>query len=279
MHKNILNFPQIIEDYHNLIQDLDSVVISTKSKNLATNYFSFVESLEYAFSNHDFSQLSHSWLVFEPEFVQKQFNIFSLSLDIGDMDYIVKKSYLAFLLKCQQSVAQLLFDVFVYDLDFNNQHKEELPAFILFVNWFEFPYVHMKQYFEDFTQSHFDSLSFYNHLPQLEFFLNALFLRSKSEVDMNTFDPEYLNFNTDTLQKVNEKQFYIEVILKNNSINLPEQFIDYIKFAVSKFLRDSNKKQSTLEAKEIKDFLKVYEKQKLEFLLPSKKLKFKTVKI
>lgn len=279
MFKNISNFEQIIKDYQNLTNDLDSNCISNQSTKLANVYFNFTKSLELAFSIKDFSKLKNNWLEFEPHFNQKHFNMMSLSLEIGDMDYLIKKSYLSFLLKCQQSIAQLLFDVFVYDLEFHNQHKEDLPPCIFFVNWFENPYVHLNKYFEHFTQSHFNSLAFYNNLPQLEFFINALFLRSKLEIDMNTFDPEYLHFHIDNLQKVLIKNFYVDIILKNNSIHLPEQFLDYIDFVINKFLKNPQKKQSTLEANELNKFLKFYAKQKLEFLFPNKNINTKTIKI
>lgn len=279
MSQNLSNFQQLCENYHALIQDLDSDIIPSSSQHLANSYFNFAESLFLAFSKNNFSKLQQSWLKFQPDFEYKPFNFISLSLTIGDMDYLVKKSYLNFLLQCQHFVSKTLFDTFVYDLTLYQKNKEKIPPFILFVNWLDFPYTHMKEYFNHFNQNHFDALSNFNHLPELEFFINALFLRSKSEFDLNSFDSEYLNFNTEHLNKLNDKFIYVDVILKNNSINLPEQFVDYIKFTVSKFLNNPQKKQSTLETKEIKNFLLLYEKQKFDFLFPNKNIKFKTVKI
>lgn len=274
-----MNSFNIIQDsYEHLLKDLDSDYLSPGVKNLAQSYHYFTQAVEKSFTSQDFSLLHNAWENFLTVFEIQPFNLISLSLYIGDMDYSIKKNYLYYLVSCQNFIAQKFFSTFTLDLDTYIENKSLIPPCVYFFQWLENPTEKIKYYFKLFSQEHFNTLAEFNSLPEFETFLNHLFLRSKKEYDKNSFDNEYFLFHVENLKIINTKGIYVDVLLKNNTLNLPEDFVDYIKFSSTK-LNNKSIQQSLLEVKEIQEFFIVYQKQKFEYLFPAKNIKTKTNKI
>lgn len=270
----------LIETFYNeLLEDLNSDNISHSVKNLAVNYFSFTQSISTAFSTNDFSNLPKAWENFQFYFDYKPFNLTSLGLYIGDMDYSIKQSYLNFLLTCQDFIANEILSTLVYDLSLYEQNKKYLPPCILFVQWLNDSYFKIKSYFKDLTQNHFNLLGSFNYLVEFEMFINTLFLRSKTEYYKNSFDHEYFVFDIENLKCLQEKNIYADILLKNNTIHLPQNFIDYIKFSAKKLSEKPEQQQSALETKDMVTFFITYQKQQFEYLFPVKNTKDKINKI
>ena len=275
-----MNSFNVIKDYYiQLLKDLDSDYLSPNVNTLAKEYFMFTQAVENAFTSKDFCLLPNAWKSFQVVFENKPFNLVSLSLYTGDMDYSVKKDYLHYLLSCQNFIAQKFFSTFTLDLEVYIENKNLIPPCIYFFQWLENPYEKIKYYFKLFSQKHFNTLADFNSMPEFEIFLNNLFLRSKKEYDKNSFDNEYFLFHVENLKIINKKNMYVDVLLKNNTLNLPEDFVEYIKLSATKLNTKSTQQQSMLEAKEIQEFFIIYQKQKFEYLFPAKNIKIKPNKI
>lgn len=278
-------FPALKQSYLTLLEDLDSPILPYSITKLADHYFNFLDGLHTAFKSNEFKQVPQFWKQFESTYESQKINSLELAnmLQQRNLEYSILKSYLKFLIEVQETISASLLEHFIYDLKHHNAVKESLPPFFLFINWLDNSEKAEKTlitYFNLFSQEHINSLSYFNNVPQLEYFIDKLFLLPKNLDNDRAFDnTQYDNFNTTNLFSLNKKELVFDSVLKNNSISIPEQFIDYITYCISKFKQDIIKSQSFLESKEFKEFLKSYEKQKMEFLFPAKNLKLKTVKI
>lgn len=272
-------FTRIKQSYTELLKDLDSDNIPQSRLMLAQAYFNFTQQVDTSFESKDFLLMPKAWENFQFYFEHKPFNLTSLGLYIGDMDYSIKQSYLDFLLTCQDFIANKFLSTLVYDLSLYEQNKQHLPPCILFVQWLNDYYFKIKSYFKDLTQNHFNLLGSFNYLVEFEMFINTLFLRSKTEYYKNSFDHEYFLFDIENLKCLQEKNIYADILLKNNTIHLPQNFIDYIKFSAKKLSEKPEQQQSALETKDMVTFFITYQKQQFEYLFPVKNTKDKINKI
>lgn len=285
MFNPIINkFPALKQSYLSLLEDLDSPILPYSITKLADNYFDFLESIHTAFKTDKFEDVYQSWVKFEQIYESQKINSLELAniLHQNNLEYIILKSYLKFIIEVQETIASSFLEHFIYDLNHHNAVKKHLPPFFLFTNWLNNSEISDKNqitYFNLFSQEHINSLSYFNNIPQLENFIDKIFLLPKNLDDRSFDNTQYDNFNTKNLFSLNKKELFFDSALKNNSISIPEQFIDYITYCISKFKQDIIKSQTFLDSKEFKEFLKSYEKQKMEFIFPAKNIKFKTVKI
>ena len=276
MNNNLFNFKQIEDKYLSLIDELDSPILPISVNNLANEYFLFVKTTFDSFNLNDFNLLSKFWLKKSDTFELTPMNIDSIGLIINNIEHSTKKNYVNFINLCQQSISKTLFDNFTYNLVQHKLNKDLIPPFILFSNWLENPKNDFKKYSNNFSQEHFNNLSYFNNLPILEEFIDKLLFISQRTY--NHFDNyKYLNINLEYLKELNDKFIYFDVVLKNNSIGLQNNLIDYIKNSLHKF--DNNSKNQFLENDSLKSFFIIYEKQKFEFLFPNKNIKNNNLKI
>lgn len=276
------NYPLLEKSYLSLKKDLDSSFLSPSITKTADSYFHIIKALQSCFSSEDFSHFPQEWNKFEPIFETYKINPVALGniLNDSNLDPYTFKDYFNFITLAQESISLSLFDLFFNELSYFNQVKSDTPAFFIFSHWLNKPHKTISTYIDNLTQEHIDSLQYFNNQPELEYFIDKIVLLSKATLDDRDFDTlQYYNFNLSNLGKIEQKEIVIDTALKGNTINIPEQFIDYIKYSIKKFEKDSSKKQSVLEIKELNNFLKNYEMYKLRKLLPVKYMKLKTNKI
>ena len=135
-------------------------------------------------------------------------------------------------------------------------------------------------------QKHWNSLQYASKIKGFDYFLEKIFIISetKSSVDdFNPFDPdtalEYRMINLTPIQQLNEKQINMDIVFKNNTLNLPDFLRDYLYYHINKNESNNNIKHSKTEFYELDSLLTVYEKQKMESVFLPKNSKSKNKKI
>lgn len=276
------NYNLLEKSYYSLLEELDSPVLAPSITKTADSYFNFIKALHNGFETQDFSNVLSEWNKFDSIFESNKINPVVLGniLNESNLDYSTFKTYLNFVTLAQEFISLTLFDLFFNDINSFNQVKENLPTFFIFSHWLNKPHKTISEYMNGLTQEHIDSLQYFNSQPELEFFIDKIILLSKSSIDDRDFDNlQYYNFNMTNLHLIERKQIIMDTALKGNTVSIPEQFIDYVKYSIAKFQKDPNKRQSVLEVKDLHEFLQNYEMYKLEKLFPVKHIKLKTNKI
>lgn len=254
--------------YSNLINDLNNPFLPASITKLADNYFQFFTSFNNSISKNDYSILINSWLKFETVYEYQKINPIELGniLHENNMDYSIFKDYLSFIQNVQSYISSSSFTHFTKNLsDYEKEENKLMPPFFLFTDWLENNDI--SNFFKSLSQEHINSLSNFNHFPEFTKFLDKLFIGSKSD---------FYKINTGHLSHLYDNNLFFDSALKNNTILIPENFIDYLKKKIETF---SDKTISSTELDKINTFFMNYQKKKLEFNLPAKNFSFKIKKI
>lgn len=254
--------------YSNLINDLNNPFLPASITKLADNYFQFFTSFNASISKNDYSILISSWLKFEAVYEYQKINPIELGniLHENNMEYSIFKDYLSFIQNVQSYISSSSFTHFTKNFsDYEKEENKLMPPFFLFTDWLENNDI--SQFFKSLSQEHINSLSNFNHFPEFKNFVDKLFIGSKSD---------FYKINTDHLSHLYDNNLFFDNALKNNTILIPENFIDYLKKKIETF---SDKTINSTELNKINTFFMNYQKKKLEFNLPAKNSSFKIKKI
>lgn len=255
---------------------------------LANAYLDFYDTLKTSLDNKQYSHIKESWNkncdFFESDRIThtvftEKFPDYTFSKDIYT-------KYFKLIKLAQEKIVELLWNNFLHNPETIEPLSKFSPDFFQFIDWLEKSDKTTQEFVGLLEQKHFDHLSYASQVQGFDYFLESLLLLKKNKLDDLTedFDPfanevrEYKYINLDTIQKLNEKNINIDVVLKANSFGVPTHLRDYLYHHIKIFESNSIKYSST-EFHELDKLLIIYEKQKMESIFIPKNDKVKTHKI
>lgn len=194
----------------------------------------------------------------------------------------IYSNYFKLIKLSQEKIAGALWNNFLINPENSQKRAKFVPDFFQFINWMERSDYTTRSFVNLLEQRHWDNLQYASKIKGFDFFLEKMFLFNKTELKELTnpwsTEPQYGFINLDALEVINIKNINIDVVLKGNSLGLPEHLRDYLYHYIDLYAKQ-DKKYSDHDFEKLDKLLTVYEKQKLDSIFIPKKTKQKTHKI
>lgn len=273
-----------------LREDLDSFLNDSQKSclDLANAYVEFYDTLKKSLSSGQWQNINDCWNKHAHFFNPEKISYSSLSSLFPNVKLSTEanNSYLKLIKNSQEKIAETLWNQFFLHPEDSEKLSTFVPDFFQFINWLSKADNTSRNFADLLEQKHWDNLAYASKIPGFDFFLENIFLLKEKDVldsDSLSSNPfksgvEYRYINIDTIKTFNQKNINMDVVLKGNTLGLPEHLRDYLYHHISLFEK-SDKKHSTTEFAELDKLLIVYEKQKLESIFVVKNVKSKKAKI
>lgn len=270
-----------------LKEDLQSFLKENQKSclDLANAYIEFHDTLKQSLTSGKWEDIKTAWNknahYFDPEKISYG-SFYSLFPELklsGEANNI----YVKLIKNSQEKIAEILWNQFFLHPEDSEKLSKFVPDFFQFINWLAKSDNTSRNFADLLEQKHWDNLSYASKVKGFDFFLEKIFLLNDKEA-LHNFDPfsgvtpEYSYINLDTIKTFNQKNINIDIVLKGNTLGLPEHLRDYLYHHIALFEK-TDKKYSQSEFAELDKLLIVYEKQKLESIFLVKNVKSKKNKI